>query len=130
MAQSKFDIIAERQANLPLPEQPPVASDWNSADQRTVNVGSGSLSGDVSHGGGGDSLRGPATAQSAVRVDGEEWKTNTAGENVGRTAKDGLKGLPDDAVTKEAKGKQGLEHTTGEDYGYPHRSDPSSGPKN
>lgn len=36
---SKADIISERQANLPLPEQPPTASDWNSADARNVNVG-------------------------------------------------------------------------------------------
>lgn len=39
--QSKADLIAERQANLPLPEDPPVASDWNSADARTVNVKAG-----------------------------------------------------------------------------------------
>jgi hypothetical protein len=40
---SKEEIIRERQSNLPLPEQPPVASDWNSADERNVNVGSGRL---------------------------------------------------------------------------------------
>lgn len=28
--------IAKVQANLPLPEEPPVASDWNSADVRPV----------------------------------------------------------------------------------------------
>lgn len=41
MPQSKDQKIAETQANLPLPEQPPKASDWQSADARTVNVGSG-----------------------------------------------------------------------------------------
>lgn len=41
MTQSKQEIIDETKANLPLPEQPPAASDFNSADARTVNVGSG-----------------------------------------------------------------------------------------
>lgn len=41
MTQSKDQKIAETQANLPLPEDPPAASDFNSADARTVNVGSG-----------------------------------------------------------------------------------------
>lgn len=41
MTQSKDQKIAETQANLPLPQDPPVASDFNSADARTVNVGSG-----------------------------------------------------------------------------------------
>jgi hypothetical protein len=31
------DLVDERKANLPLPDQPPVASDFNSADARTVN---------------------------------------------------------------------------------------------
>lgn len=34
---SKADIIAERQANLELPEEPPVKSDWNSASTK-INV--------------------------------------------------------------------------------------------
>lgn len=41
MAQSKDQKIAETQANLPLPEDPPTAPDWQSADARNVNVGSG-----------------------------------------------------------------------------------------
>merc|ERR1711988_69820 len=41
MTQSKDQTIEERKANLPLPEQPPATSDWNSADASTVNVGSG-----------------------------------------------------------------------------------------
>lgn len=88
--------IDERKANLPLPEQPPVASDFNSADASTVNVGSGKVQSDISHGDGASTLREPATGGDI---------------NVGRTAKDGLSGLPNDAVTKEAKNKSGLEET-------------------
>jgi hypothetical protein len=127
MSQSKADIIDKRKANLPLPDQPPQASDWQSADARTVNVGSGGVQGDISSGGGSDSLRGPATGDSAVRTDGGEWKTHTAGLNVGRTAKDGLDGLPNDAVSRDKKDAAGLEDTTGKDYGYPSKNDPSSG---
>ncbi|KAF2102592.1 hypothetical protein NA57DRAFT_33482 [Rhizodiscina lignyota] len=114
---SKKDIIEERKANLPLPDDPPVQSDWNSADARTVNVGSGGQADDISYGAGSDSMRGPATG------------TNVAGGDVGRTAKDNLSGLPNDAVTREAKNKPGLADTTGPDYGYPQKSDPSSGLK-
>lgn len=35
---SKAEIIDERKTNLPLPNDPPVASDWNSADERNVNI--------------------------------------------------------------------------------------------
>lgn len=63
-----------------------MASDFNSADASTVNVGSGR---DV--------------AQPMNKGD------NTEG---GRQAQDGLSGLPNDAVTREAKGKAGLENTT------------------
>lgn len=79
----KSEIIDERQANLPLPDQPPVASDWNSSDASKVNVGSGGVEEDISYGGGGSSLKGPATSDSA--------------ENVGRQAHDNLDGLPKDA---------------------------------
>ncbi|KAI9717680.1 MAG: hypothetical protein M1812_004625 [Candelaria pacifica] len=83
---SKSDLIAERQANLELPEQPPVASDWNSADASKVNVGSGGVQSDISYGSGSSSgLRGPATGDSSVRTDGEAFKTNTAPDSgVGR----------------------------------------------
>lgn len=75
----KQDKIGRVQANLPLPEDPPGPSDWNSADARTVNVGSGGISEDISALKGSSSgLREPATAESSVRVDGEELKTNTA----------------------------------------------------
>ena len=128
---SKADIIEQRKANLPLPDQPPKASDWQSLDERTVNVGSGGISsgGDLSAGGAGDSLRSPATGASGARVDGEEFKTHTSDLNVGRTAKEGLSGLPNDAVSRDAKDKSGLAGTTGKDYGYPQKSDPSSGLK-
>jgi len=73
----KESTIDRVKASLPLPEQPAVPSDWNSADGRTVNVGSGGVNvklGEFSSNG----LRGPATADSGARVDGDEWKTNVA----------------------------------------------------
>ena len=122
---SKSDLIAERQANLPLPEQPPGPSDWNSADPSTVNVGSGGVSDTFSYG--KDALREPATGDSSVRTDGDALKTNTLGQGVGRQGHDDLSGIPNDAVTREAKGKKGLQDTTNKDYGYPQKNDPSSG---
>ncbi|KKY17059.1 hypothetical protein UCDDS831_g06529 [Diplodia seriata] len=89
--------VEERQANLPLPEQPPVASDWQSADASTVNVGSGKVSDDISYGSGASTLREPTTSDENI--------------DVGRTAKDGLGGLPNDAVTKEARGHTGTQET-------------------
>ncbi|KAI1327196.1 hypothetical protein F5Y16DRAFT_372310 [Xylariaceae sp. FL0255] len=60
--ESKASKIEEVRSNLPLPEQPPVASDWNSADARNVNVGSGGVSSDISTGAGSTSgLREPAS---------------------------------------------------------------------
>ncbi|KAH7385930.1 hypothetical protein BKA66DRAFT_65104 [Pyrenochaeta sp. MPI-SDFR-AT-0127] len=105
-------IVDERKSNLPLPDQPPVASDFNSADARTVNVGSGGVEGGISSGGG--SLREPATGH--------------AGSS-GREAKDGLSGIPNDAVTRDQKDHSGLQDTTGKDYGYPSKNDPSAGVK-
>jgi len=98
--QPRSEIIAERQANLPLPEQPPVASDWNSADGSKVNVGSGGVQSDVSYGNGSESgLRGPATGDSNVRTDGSQAGVNTAPSGgVGRQGHDGLDGLPKDAT--------------------------------
>jgi len=85
--QSKADLIKERQANLPLPEDPPVASDWNSADGSKTNVGSGGISSDVSYGKGSESgLRGPATV-------------STGGDaGIGRQGHDGLDDIPKDAT--------------------------------
>ena len=85
--QSKAELIEERKANLPLPEEPLTASDWNSADERTVKVGfGGGVQSDFSYGGGSSSLRGPST-------------TNDT-EKVGREAKDNLEGPPKDAAKK------------------------------
>lgn len=72
MAQSKSDEVASTQAKLPLPEQPPTASDWQSADERKVQS---------SADGGGNArpgtdaaaqagLRGPATVPSNVDMSG------------------------------------------------------------
>ncbi|PLB43478.1 hypothetical protein P170DRAFT_513842 [Aspergillus steynii IBT 23096] len=92
--------IDQTKANLPLPEQPPKPSDWNSADQRTVNVGSGRTEGPVSFEG-NSALREPATAGSSVRESGDELHKNTAPLNhVGRQAKEGLDGLPRDALAR------------------------------
>lgn len=114
---SKQDIINERKANLPLPEQPPTASDWNSADARNVNVGSGGQAAGLSGDGGlaGSNLREPAT-------------TDEVGKS-GREGKDNLGGLPNDAVTSDKKNHPGLVNTTNKDYGYPEKNDPSSGLK-
>lgn len=88
MTQSKADKISEAQSNLPLPEQPPVASDWQSADARNVNVGSGrDVASDVSTGAGATSgLREPAS------------KADVDLSGVGRQGKEGLEGLPKDAT--------------------------------
>lgn len=96
---SNAQMIAEAQSNLPLPEQPPVASDWNSLDERNVNVGSGKVESGISHG---------ANASSNLR---EPAVTDDVG-SVGRQAKDGLSGLPDDAVARGQKGHSATEATT------------------
>ncbi|KAE9375656.1 hypothetical protein N431DRAFT_370351 [Stipitochalara longipes BDJ] len=94
--QSKADLIAERQANLPLPEDPPVASDWNSADARTVNVKAGERQTDISMGeASAVGLREPATQGSGVR---EEDGADLSG--VGRQGKEGLSSPPKDATTR------------------------------
>lgn len=65
-------------------------------------MGSGGVSDDVSHGGGSESgLRAPATGDSSVRTDGEQFDTNTPDlSGVGRQGKDNLDGLPRDALAK------------------------------
>ncbi|KEF57484.1 uncharacterized protein A1O9_05401 [Exophiala aquamarina CBS 119918] len=77
--ESKQDQIDRVKAKLPLPDQPVggASADLQSADQRTVNVGSGGVNvklGTQSSNG----LREPATAESSARVDGEEFKKQTA----------------------------------------------------
>lgn len=88
MSPSNADKISEAQSNLPLPEQPPVASDWQSADARNVNVGSGrDVTSDISTGAGATSgLREPAS------------KADVDLSGVGRQGKDGLGGVPKDAT--------------------------------
>jgi hypothetical protein len=87
--QSKADLIAERQANLPLPEDPPVASDWNSADARTVNVKAGERQEEISVGeASAAGLREPATKGGADL------------SGVGRQGKEGLSGPPKDATAR------------------------------
>lgn len=104
-SRSKADVIEERKANLPLPEQPPVPSDWSSADARTVNVGSGAVEEDITYGKGQSGMREPTTAESSARIDGEEWHVETAPTTDGRQGHDHLPTLPADAVTREAKKK-------------------------
>jgi hypothetical protein len=88
MTQSKDQKIADVQANLPLPEEPPRASDWQSADATTVNVGAGKTEGSI----GTDSaaqagLRGPSTAGSDMDM-----------SSIGRQGKEGLSETPKDAA--------------------------------
>ncbi|KAK4163799.1 hypothetical protein QBC43DRAFT_289675 [Cladorrhinum sp. PSN259] len=91
MSQSKADKIEQVRANLPLPEQPPAPSDWQSADARTTNVGTGRFSSDVSTGDGATAgLREPATKSSeGVDMSG-----------IGRQGKDGLEDIPKDAKAR------------------------------
>lgn len=90
------ETIAERKANLPLPEDPPVASDWNSADARTVNVGSGRTESGTSMGDASTTgLEGAATKGSGVR---EAGGADLSG--VGREGKEGQEGIPKDATKR------------------------------
>jgi hypothetical protein len=50
-------------------------------------------------------------------------------EGVGREGKDGIKGMLNDAVTRDKKNAGGTVETTGKDYRYPEKADPSSGIK-
>jgi hypothetical protein len=83
------DKVEKAKSNLPLPEQPPVQSDWNSADTKTTAVSSGGVSaGDVSTGEGVTSgLREPATRDSK--------EVDMSG--IGRQGKEGLEQAPKDA---------------------------------
>ncbi len=93
---SKADIIGERQANLPLPENPPVASDWNSSDARTVNVATGERQEEISVGNASSTgLREPAAEGSGVREEGGADMSA-----LGRQGKDGLSGPPKDAAAR------------------------------
>jgi len=77
--ENKQETIDRVKANLPLPDQPVggASADLQSADGRTVDVGSGGVNVKLgTHS--SEGLRGPATAESSVRTDGEELKKNTA----------------------------------------------------
>jgi len=90
MTQSNEQKISETQAKLPLPEQPPVASDWQSADARNVNVGAGGVESHAGTDAGAQTgLRGPSTKGADMDMSG-----------VGRQAKDGLDGPPKDAAAR------------------------------
>ncbi|KAJ5301307.1 hypothetical protein PENANT_c023G03849 [Penicillium antarcticum] len=89
--------IEKTKANLPLPDQPPTASDWNSLDQRTTAVGSGRFEFPPDNSG----LREGATAASSARIDGQELhKTTAPGDKIGRQGVEGLDHLPSDATTR------------------------------
>lgn len=89
MTQSKDQKIAETQANLPLPEDPPVASDFNSADASTVNVGSGRS---VAEGNIGTSDASKAGLREPASKDAQDMS------NIGRQGVEGQ--IPKDAAAK------------------------------
>lgn len=98
---SKAEIIDERKANLPLPDQPPVPSDWNSADERNVNIMRGSKDSDIAArdtaAASTTGLRGgPATEESGVRKEGG---ADLSG--VGREGEENLGTLPKDALKRD-----------------------------
>lgn len=93
-------------------EQPRAASDFNSLDTRTSNIDSSAYEAGISAVLG--SLREPATGDAS---------------GAARQAKDGLSGIPNDAVIRDQKGHTGLEQTTGKEYVYPRKAEPSSGIK-
>lgn len=100
-SQNKKDVINERAAGLPKPEEPPVKSDFDSANPN-VAAGSGAIS--------GGQPPEPSTAHSSVRVDGNANKVNTDPHG---GAREGLEGaIPNDAVARDAKDKAGLKDTT------------------
>ncbi|OAA45693.1 hypothetical protein NOR_03482 [Metarhizium rileyi] len=71
MPASKADKIDEVKAKLPLPEQPPTASDWQSADARNVNVGTGRVEAPIGTDKGAESgLREPATRGADMDMSG------------------------------------------------------------
>jgi hypothetical protein len=102
---SKTQIIDERKANLPLPEEPPIPSDWNTKDQRAVNVAKGTEESDIATQEAvaataaettAGLIRGPATKGSGVREeDGVDLSA------VGREGEEHLGGLPKDALKKK-----------------------------
>lgn len=96
--QSKAELIEERRSNLPLPDDPPAKSDWNSADARINAEGSEFQGSDQQTGDptvDANSINEPATKPSGARVEGGADLSN-----VGRQGKDNLDDLPKDAKAK------------------------------
>ena len=91
MSQSKADKIEQTKANLPLPEQPPQASDWQSDDARNVNVGSGAVEDDFSAG---------AASTAGLREPSTKGSASTDMSDIGRQGKDNLSGPPKDAAAR------------------------------
>ena len=89
MPQSKEQKIDEVKANLPLPEDPPVASDWQSADARNVNVGSGGVQAPI-----GTGVAAEAGLREPASTDPQDLS------NVGRQGVEGLSHPPKDAAAK------------------------------
>ncbi len=91
MSESKAEQIDRVKANLPLPEDPPRAPDFNSADASAVGGGSGRVEG---HTGTAEAstagLRGPATQRSE----------DVDMASVGRQGVEGLSRPPKDAASK------------------------------
>ncbi|KAI0152873.1 hypothetical protein GGR57DRAFT_160767 [Xylariaceae sp. FL1272] len=85
MMDQKTKKVEAARSNLPLPEQPPTEPDWNSADARNVNVGSGGVSADSNPAGTSAGLREPAS------------KATEDLSSIGRQGKDNLEGPPKDA---------------------------------
>ena len=79
MSTSKAEIIESRRQNLPLPEDPPTAPDWQSASSKGPSDGVGS--GRVQNTRDDDALRDPATSESSVRADGEALKKHAEKPN-------------------------------------------------
>lgn len=87
--QSTQNKIDRNQANLPLPEQPPVASDWQSMDESKVNVSSGRVE---SHTGTGPHATTGTRGPPANLETAEDEMSK-----IGRQGKDNLSGPPKDA---------------------------------
>jgi hypothetical protein len=97
----KSKEVDEHKSNLPLPEQPPAASDFATANAETVGVGSGAHEGPLSGQNVTSAAKGPATGGSSVREDGAELHKNTQPTgDVGREAEENLGGLPKDALAR------------------------------
>lgn len=77
----------ENRANLPLPEDPPVKSDFNSMDPSTVNVGSGRVE---SHAG-----TGPHSTTGQQALNTKQAQADMS--KIGREGKENLDGPPKDA---------------------------------